>query len=281
MMNVARGLRSLFIALVVLFTSQISHAQNETGIEIGGWLGASYYFGDLNTGFSLSNPDYAGGLIFRYNMNSRINIKSSLNYGRFSYADADSDILFERTRNLSFHSNVWDLTGQLEFNFLPFEHGHREHWYTPYMFIGLSAFHFNPKAELNGVTYNLSDFGTEGQTPGDEYSLTQLALAYGVGYKFDITPKWSINIEISNRLLGTDYFDDVSGVYPDLDELESLRGPTSRQLSDRSIEEDNVFSLGEEGVQRGNSRRNDSYHFAQIGLLYYIGWRKCPAISTF
>jgi len=176
---------------------------------------------------------------------------------------------------------VYDFTGQIEFNVLPFEHGHEVHWFTPYALIVFSAFLHNPKAELDGTVYALSDFGTEGQTPGDEYGLTQFALAYGLGHKFDITPKWSINIELSNRLLFTDYIDDVSGVYPDLDELESLRGPTARALSDRSNDPENTFNLGVEGVQRGTSTRNDSYHLLQIGLLYYIGWRKCPDITPF
>lgn len=257
----------------ILLSSNLCIAQKS--VEVGGWLGANYYFGDLNSSFNLTDPHPAGGLVLRYNMNSRVNYKTSINYGRFSATDVDSDNLFERNRNLSFKSNVFDWTNQIDFNFLPYEHGHDENWYTPYLFLGVSLYHFDPQADLSGETYRLQPLGTEGQLIGEEYSLYGLALAYGVGYKFDISTKWSINIELSNRLMFTDYFDDVSATYGDPFEISSSRGEVAGLLSDRSL----TSATTDIGDQRGNSRKNDSAHYLGISLLYNISWLSCPKIS--
>ena len=266
-------------SLLMLLT--FSGLKAQKSVELGGWLGASYYFGDLRSSFKLTDPGPAGGIIFRYNFDSRINLKTSLNIGYVQADDAQSNNPFEKARNLSFNSYIWDFTTQMDFNFMPYLHGDKEKWYTPYLLVGVSLYHFNPTTEFNGQSYALGNLGTEGQLPGEEYSLNQLGIAYGLGYKFDISPGWSINIELSNRILFTDYIDDVSGVYPDLDVLEGVRGPIARQLADRSISELNTFGLGEPGKQRGNSRKNDSLHYLGISLMYHIGWLECPAITPF
>ena len=80
----------------------------------------------------------------------------------------------------SFKSNIFDGTAQFEFNFLPYIHGSKDQFYTPYLFAGFSVFYFNPKAELDGETYELRPLGTEGQFKGDEYYTVQGAFTYGV-----------------------------------------------------------------------------------------------------
>ena len=48
---------------------------------------------------------------------------------------------------LHFKSNIYELSGQLEFNFLPYESGNPLYTWTPFVYTGISLFHFNPKAE--------------------------------------------------------------------------------------------------------------------------------------
>lgn len=255
----------------------VSYAQ--PGWEVGGWLGTTYYFGDLNTRFDLSRPGPGLGLAARYNFNYRLCMKFGANYGRVRATDANSSNDFERARNLSFASNIFELETQFEFNFLHYEHGSRDYPFTPYLFAGLSVFYFNPKAQYEGEWIGLRSLGTEGQFLGDEYYLIQPALVYGGGFKFDISPSWSINIDISARRLFTDFLDDVSGVYADKDELEGLRGPVAVDLSDRSTQADRErFNIGQAGRQRGNSKDNDSFNFIKVGLMYYFGYLPCPSI---
>ena len=241
--------------------------------------GLAYYFGDLNTNFDLSRPGAAVNVFGRFNFDERIALKGGFYYGRISGNDSRSDNAFQRARNLDFFSNVWDGTLQLEFNFFPYIHGSKDRSFTPYIFAGLSAFQYSPKTELNGVTYRLQEFGTEGQDIGDEYALFNLGIAYGGGLKWDLNYYWSMNLELSGRFLFTDYLDDVSEVYPDPNLLRSLRGQIAVDLSDRSDPDAPGGQIGRPGIQRGNSKNNDSYNFVTIGVAYYFGRVKCPPIS--
>ncbi|NNE30020.1 MAG: outer membrane beta-barrel protein [Saprospiraceae bacterium] len=249
------------------------------GWELGGWAGVSYYFGDLNSNFDLKDPGPGLGVVARYNFNERLCLKFSLNGGKVQASDINSTNTFEKKRNLSFQTLVGDITTQFEFNFLPYVHGSKDEFFTPYLFSGLSVYNFNPKAEYNGELVELRPLGTEGQFKGEEYYATQLALAVGGGLKVDLSYRWSINVELSARQLFSDYFDDVSGTYPDFDNLEALRGdlgPLAVALSDRSGELGLDPPIGEEGRQRGNSKNNDRYVFLGVGLLYYFGDIRCP-----
>ncbi|MEL6988127.1 MAG: DUF6089 family protein [Bacteroidota bacterium] len=270
--------RILTASLICFFSICLSA---QRGWEVGGGAGVAYYFGDLNTNFDLSRPGWVATGVARYNFNKRLNLKFSANVGRVSADDALSKNAFERARNLSFRSMIYDGAAQLEFNFFPYHHGSPDQYYTPYLFLGASIFAFNPQAELRGDWINLQPLGTEGQDRGDEYFRISQGLVYGAGFKIDITSVWSLNFEFSGRQLATDFFDDVSGVYPNPTTLLNQRGQDAVDLSDRSIPDLNTFQIGEPGRQRGNSRDNDSYNFFTVTAVYYLGRLQCPAISNF
>ncbi len=254
-------------------------ASAQMGWEAGGWLGVSHYFGDLNPNFNLTRPGVAGGLIARWNFNDRLCLKFGANYGNISGYDSDSKNSYERARNLSFKSMLMDGTAQFEFNFLPYIHGSRTQFYTPYVFAGFSVFYFNPKAEYNGQMVELRPLGTEGQFKGEEYYTVQGAFTYGLGFKIDLSYEWSLNFELSARRTFTDYLDDVSTVYPDMDDLESLRGQMAVDLSDRSIIGPHETPIGQAGRQRGNQNTKDAYIMFGVGLVYYFGDIRCPPYS--
>ncbi|MGI9160385.1 MAG: DUF6089 family protein, partial [Saprospiraceae bacterium] len=252
----------------------LSAAQAQmTGWEAGGWLGASNYFGDLNTDYRLNRLGPAGGALARYNYNDRLAIRFGLSGAEISAYDRDSRNIVEQRRNLGFRSLIVDGTAALEFNFLPYVHGHRDFYYTPYIYVGPTLFYYNPQAELDGTWYNLREYGTEGQFRGEEYNTTQGALGFGFGIKMDISYRWSFNVEISGRKVFTDYLDDVSGTYADINDIRAQRGPVAAALADRSLEP----QIGVPGFQRGNGKNNDLYAFAAGGLFYYFGQIRCPA----
>lgn len=256
-----------FLIFIVCFLSFVGLSAQK-GWEAGAWLGTAVYFGDLNNRLDVTNPGLAGGIIGRYNFNTRISAKSSLSYGNVSASDADSPNNFEQNRNLSFKSSIFDLSTSMEFNFFQYEHGTEDYYYTPYMMLGFSIFRFNPKADLNGQTYDLRDYETELVS----YGAVSGGLLIGGGWKWDINKDWSINIEMSYRRLFTDYLDDVSTVYPDATNLQSQ---VAMDLSDRSL----IEGISGEGRQRGNSKDNDSYNFLGVSIMRYFGRLECPKIS--
>lgn len=243
----------------------------QEGYEIGGWVGLSNYYGDLNPNFKLSSPGYALGIIARKNFNERVSLTGSFGYARVSAADSTSTNSYQLKRNLSFRSGIIDAAVTLDFNFFKYLHGSYEYFYTPYIFAGFGFSRFNPKAELDGDIYKLSDFNTEGV----QYSLITFNLAYGVGVKYDLSRDWSINVTLSGRRLFTDYLDDVSQTYPDRAVLFANGGQTAVDLSDRSGDPD----FARTGFQRGNQRDNDYYYFLTFSIVRYFGDIKCPKIS--
>lgn len=266
-------LLTLILYLFILLIS--TNLFSQKGWELGAWLGTSNYFGDLNTNFRITDPGPAAGIFGRYNLDSRLCTKMSLNYGYIYADDADSKNNFEKTRNLDFKSHIVDFSGTFEFNFFEYIHGSDFKYYTPYLLAGFSVFRFSPFTEYEGSRYHLREMGTEGQRLGNEYFLINGGLTYGVGFKWDINYEWSFNVEFSGRRLFTDYVDDVSTTYPNLAQLASTRGAEAAALSDRS----GFVEIGEEGRQRGNSRDNDNYTFIGISLVRYFGRLECPKIS--
>ena len=271
------SVKNLFFLLILGFSISTSLSAQK-GWEAGGWLGASHYFGDLNTDNEINSAGFAGGAFGRYNFNNRLALKMGGTLANISGSDTNSENTFELQRNLSFESIIVDAAAQFEFNFLPYDHGSKKNFFTPYLFAGINAFYYNPTAILDGVEHELRPLGTEGQFIAEEYTTVDGGIVYGAGLKFSLNYLWSIEIELSSRRLFTDYLDDVSTTYPEVDDLENLRGDIAVLLSDRSGEilED---PIGVPGFQRGNSQNNDFYVTFGISLVYYFGDIACPAIS--
>lgn len=262
--------------LVVFFTLLgFRTLSAQKGYEVGAHVGTATYFGDLNTNLNIGNPGIAIGLQTRRNLNDRISLAAGLTFGQISAHDENSNNFYERTRNLSFKSNVFDLNFALEFNFFKYVHGSSDYFYTPYIFGGLSFMSYNPKTEIDGTTYNLRDYATEGQFDSQEYGLITPAFVFGFGFKWDINRDWSLNTTLSGRNVFSDYIDDVSGTYPDFAAQESRRGEIGVLLSNPSLDPD--FAVP--GQQRGNGKSNDMVYFFTIGIMRYFGQIECPAIT--
>lgn len=263
------------LSSVIVLLCILSHSISaQKGQEVGIWLGLAHYFGDLNTDYSLNDPGLAAGILYRKNFNNRICLATGLSYGSLKASDDDSANSFESMRNLSFKSNVFDAHLALEFNFFTYIHGSTDYYYTPYATLGVAVSKFNPKAELDGTTYVLRDFSTEGQGT-KPYGLLSGALLYGLGFKWDLSYKWSFNVALNARRLTTDYLDDVSTVYPNSASLQGGPDGIAAQLSDRS----GIEGFATTDKQRGNSMNNDTYVLLSFSIMRYFSQLECPKVS--
>lgn len=231
-------------------------------IEAGLFLGTAQYQGDLSSNqITLSETKPGFGGIFRYYFHPRLNFKGNIYFGWIEGDDANyaDDDAYRKKRNLSFRSPVLDVSAQLEFNILPYINGSHKYKFSPYLFGGVSGFYFNPQAELDGKWYSLQPLGTEGQliSGGDgAYSRFQVALPFGVGLKYSVGKGWNIGLEVGQRKTFTDYLDDVSDKYADLDQIRNAAGSDGDiavKLADRSGE---VPKYGKPSFQVGSGRGN-------------------------
>lgn len=252
--------------------------------ELGVFLGGSYYIGDLNPlGHFNQFTKPAGGIVFRYNFNPRLAARANAFFGGMEGDDSFSNNSFQHQRNLHFRSNLYELSAQLEFNFLDYIIGDDSRLFSPYMFGGFAGFKFSPQGQVNDEWLDLQPLGTEGQgLPGGatkkKYKLTQLSLPFGAGIKANLSKNIGISIEWGMRKTFTDYIDDVSGRYYDPAVLAAKRGAVTAQLSDTSIGTDPNYS--NVGRQRGNPTTKDWYSFAGIALTVKFKEKRklCPGV---
>jgi hypothetical protein len=256
-------MKKLFIAVVFICFGLISNAQRS---EIGGMVGTSFYMGDLNPRTLFPNFQTCGGIIYRYNLSSRWALKSNILFAQVEASDQLTNNNY--ARNLSFRSPITEISTQLELNFFNLYNIPARNHFSPYIYIGIDIFSFNPQAELNGVYYDLQSLGTEGQgLEGNDqpYNLVSLAIPFGMGIKVNAGKYVSFGVEWGMRYTFTDYLDDVSGFYYDNEYLKFQKGNTVAQLADRAVVKN------EAGTQRGNSHTKDWYSFAVFTATFKIG----------
>jgi hypothetical protein len=252
--------------------------------EIGITLGAASYFGDLNTTGNITHSKFAMGAFFRKQFGDYVAVRLDGQYARVGYSDIYSKNAYQHTRNLSFNSNIWEMTVRGDFNFFRFNPVDPEYRFTPYLTFGAGAFNYNPYAYLNGTKYYLRPLHTEGQDsplyPGrKEYGSMAACFPMGMGVKWALNENINIGLEIVYRFTTTDYLDDVSTTYAGAAAFPSLpNGQPSPAylLQDRSY----VYGtpIGIAGRQRGYSGQNDSYATGSITLSFNLGTYRCPPV---
>lgn len=237
---------------------------------------------EVMAGISGYNGDLSGSAISFKNMGPAINVnlkylmpgdlivfRAGIAYGRIKGDDKNNKSSSLNTRNLNFNTNILEGSLVAEVNLLDPEYfdGY------PYLFAGVGVYHFNPYThDKNNKKTFLRPLGTEGQGlpeyPDNKmYSLTQLCLPFGGGWKLRINEKFDIIYELGFRKLFTDYLDDVSTSYANPQTLLAKRGSTAVELAYRQ----NNAGGAIEGRQRGNPQKKDWYYMTGIKLLIKLG----------
>ena len=267
-------LQSLIIAQASLYDRDTKSS------ELCLYGGISFYIGDLNRTGYFRYQDPAAGIGYRYNFHKRFALRLNGMFDKIHASDADNPDPVERQRNLSFRSNVEEISAQIEFNFLPFKIGSTD-YFAPYIFIGLGGFHFDPQAEYEGKWYYLQSLSTEGEgtaaDPGTKrYPLYSVCVPFGMGFKWSLGRYIGIGIESGMRKTATSYLDDVNGVYPNPALLSS---PVAVALSNRTLNPDP--NVNYTGRMRGVGTGTDWYNFT--GIVISIKFPKkeppCPGVQ--
>lgn len=272
-----------FILAVCVFTSSRAQDAVVQEGEFGIGLGAGHYFGDLNTRARLNRAKMAASIFFRKNLGNYIALRAGLSFAQLGYSDVyntQNEVM--QARNLSFNSKVWELTLQGDFNFFRFMPGEPGYSFTPYITFGAGVFAYDPYAYYRGEKVMLRTLGTEGQGSTQypdrkPYSTTALCIPFGGGIKFALNSRVNVGFEVLHRFTNTDYLDDVSKTYVDLNIFPNNPDGTpslARLLSDRSWELGTPIS--KDGLQRGNSRQKDQFVTAMLHLTFNLQSYKCP-----
>jgi hypothetical protein len=282
-----KRLTAVFLVAIFFFTTNI-YAQEpvvQEG-EFGVGIGAGHYFGDLNTRARLNRPKIAAGIFFRKNFGNYIAARIVANYAQLGYSDIyNTQNEYMLRRNLSFNTNVWELSLRGDFNFFRFLPGDPEFNFTPYVSLGVGVFSYDPYAYLQGQKYFLRPLGTEGQGSSlypdrKPYSSMAICFPVGVGIKYAFNERFNIGLEITHRFTTTDYLDDVSKTYVDpavFPPLPDGSPSPALLLSDRSYELGTP--IGIKGRQRGVETNKDQFITAMIYFSFNLQSYKCPSAN--
>jgi hypothetical protein len=247
--------------LVAMLLAGIMLASQAQRTELGVFGGGSFYMGDLNPKmpFELTQPAY--GVVYRHNFNNRVAIKANLIRGTVTGDDLVTK--YREERGINFISDIYEAAVMMEFNFLDYFTGSSYSYISPYLFGGVGAFMFDPKANYAGTQYDLR----QEQTEGISYSQFAIAFPFGIGVKYSLTNTIGLTLEWGMRKTTTDYLDDVSTIYN-----------TQAMGLDNAQNPQPVFPFDpsgnfREGMQRGNSKDNDWYSFAGLSVIFRINFR--------
>jgi len=247
--------------------------------HLGVFAGGANYIGDLNDKpYKRTKP--AVGLSLNYEVSDRVMLRSGLMLGRVEGGDAFSGSTFlKQNRNLRFQSGIteFNLLGEITaFNL------YNIRW-SPYAFAGIAVYHFNPYVtDSAGGKVFLQPLGTEGQgltsyPDRKPYALTQLAIPFGGGIKYNVNDNIRLGLEVGMRRLFTDYLDDVSTTYADEAALLAAKGPVAVRYAYRGGEvpgETTTYpdaGYPTKDASRGNAKTNDWYYFTGLHLTFRLG----------
>ncbi|HMT34987.1 MAG: hypothetical protein IPL09_12705 [Bacteroidetes bacterium] len=260
--------------LILLLLPMVAGAQKHH--EVGIFGGTSSYYGDLQQKlFPKEGYRAAGGLTYKYFMHPNVGMRFGVTYASLYGADSTSESPSIKNRNLNFQTNLFEVNGGLEVNMLPVDFD--EFKFSPYLFAGLAIFYYNPYTigPADEKVY-LRPLSTEGQGlrqyPDRKiYSLVNVGIPLGAGMKVMIGNTVLISTEIGFRYTATDYLDDVSKTYVNMDTLFRYKGKQSVDLSYRTDELPNWDeNYPNDKFVRGDNMKKDWYWFAGINIAIYF-----------
>lgn len=278
----------LLVVVAMLGILNYANAQYQSTVQEGEFgisAGLAHYFGDLNTRASINRPKPAVGIFFRKQFGNYTGLRVAAHYAQIGYSDVYSTNDFQKRRNLSFNSNIWELTVQGDFNFFKFVPGDPYNRFTPYVTLGVGAFSYDPYAYLGGQKVFLRPLGTEGQGYSQypdrkPYGTMALCVPFGVGIKYNLTERVNIGLEIVHRFTNTDYLDDVSSTYVDpaiFPKLPDGSASIASLLQDRSYETgEPIGFVNGTARQRGYPKQKDQYVMAELTFSFNLTSYRCP-----
>jgi outer membrane protein OmpA-like peptidoglycan-associated protein len=253
-------------------TKKPAKTDNLSKLSITGGIGIANYVGDLikgNTAFQQSS--YASSLGLSYAIIPHLNARFDIGFNNVQGYDS-KDGGAHPERNLSFRSTILEFSLAAEYTLLSMD----KYKFSPYLFIGIGAFRFNPRAYYGaGGTHPLRELGTEGQGlagyPG-MYSTMAVEYPMGFGFKYKINNKIMLQGEFNFRGTGTDYLDDVSTYYPDKAALDA-RNPNTSKFTYRG---GGAYPKNPT-LKRGDASNKDAYFTTQLKVAYKLQTNKAKS----
>ena len=294
------------IALLLLFAVQWANAQRYNARKqywsLGGSVSMLNYFGDITPSSGLASIDFKQsrigiGFTAEKKVGSFISSRFGLMYGAISGDDYNSDFYDQEgggsgryQRNLHFRTRMFEFSGGVVIDLFR----NNSYFYKrpkipiPYFTIGVAATYFNPQAktpfDLGGTWVNLRNL----QTEGVNYAPITIAVPFGAGIRYKVSPNIDFSAEMVIRYAFTDYLDDVSESIAentegmsDLALAMAYRADEDRAMMTEALREPGSVKSSLTAEQLAGKRRGgaapDMYLATTFKISYIIGTSRYTA----
>nr|WP_299032068.1 DUF6089 family protein [uncultured Tenacibaculum sp.] len=182
------------LILLILFVCLATPLQSQIH-EIGIFAGGSNYVGDIGSTNYIRPNKFAGGLIYKYNLNPRIALRGTYTYIPVSGDDADASNPSRQNRGYNFSNNIHEFAAGVEFNFFDYNISDYRTTFTPYILAEIAAFNYkSPGSQVSNNTISLKN----------KFSYT---LPVGIGLKGRLADNFAIAFETGVRFTFVDDID--------------------------------------------------------------------------
>ncbi|WP_299010854.1 DUF6089 family protein [uncultured Tenacibaculum sp.] len=182
------------LILLILFVCLATPLQSQIH-EIGIFAGGSNYVGDIGSTNYIRPNKFAGGLIYKYNLNPRIALRGTYTYIPVSGDDADASNPSRQNRGYNFSNNIHEFAAGVEFNFFDYNISDYRTTFTPYILAEIAAFNYkSPGSQVSNNTISLKN----------KFSYT---LPVGIGLKGRLADNFAIAFETGIRFTFVDDID--------------------------------------------------------------------------
>ena len=236
----------LLVLLAALCLGTPSTAFGQSYFEVGLQGGDMPYNGDLSEpgiGF-IKDWNTFGGFYLRYRPISRIGLRFNGVFGRIE-AESDTEVRVSSTerapitRNFRSRIQEFSLAAEIDLFYLG---DPEDRFVAPYVMVGIGRTAFEPQSQVDGVYFDLQPLKTEGQgiLTGNydpaPYELNITTYHLGGGLRAKLGERVVLGGEVSGRLTGTDYLDDITGRQLVYDEVLTNSGTRGAFFSNPAVE---------------------------------------------
>jgi hypothetical protein len=307
MRTIVPGVRTLVLITFLLLLTTRSFSQSITTgngkIEVGLGIGPLFFLGDLGGNSGVGESTWLKDVQFPLTKLSKgiyanlypaewLGFRIAINQGKLDGYDSltkdkGGEERFRKARNLQFQTSLLEGYAALEFYPTVFfeRYDGLKGKLRPYGLIGIGAFHFNPKGKYyapdgSSKWVPLQPLRLEGQGFAEypdrkPYSLTQMEIPMGFGFKYYIKENMYVGMEILHRQTFTDYVDDVSTTYIDNSLFAKYLTPEQAAMANQLYYRQNfvpsnpIQTRTPTDAQRGDSKQNDAF----FSTILRLGWR--------
>lgn len=241
--------------------------------EVGLLVGPSYYYGDIVNTFQPLSARVGGSFFYRYHLDPQLSIRGNAAFLQIGGKDENSNTDWQKRRNMSFVSNIFEVSAVGEYNFIPDRNKGRRvrDPLIPYAFLGVGGIYFesyrqNPATGENVLLRPL-------QLDGTSYAPIAIVVPFGFGARYYLSSTLIVGIEVGFRWSSSSQLDNVDGAstYPSPEQLPS---DLARAMFDPSVPLPNGSKLGQPGRPRGKiDYINDIYVLSGVSISYRL-WPK-------